>query len=914
MVVGSDSNLHKKIGSNLMRKSTLMKRMWQSNKPLSESSARLKGSYCDWHYRKSYQYRSTHSLNSNQSSPEHTRYPTKTQLHEKKSLSSSPNKYDHTDKINLDGHQIIKSEFRDFNKNVTNVNAQHRRLDNIAPESHYNGTPNFDTNMSNSSCTNDTKTTIPQNSSVLSKTSLNTNTWTTTTAETESEHYSTKSTCTTSTTIFSDNSDSAYINSNSNFTFDGSSSVGTTTYSSEKFLEENDNIVDNENANTYRIIENRTTLPQVVHSNVKSSKEESREELGTVNESSTQTQNMTNLNVISNIQLSQSTLNLIFNQVMQDVHKSPTTNINVTTVSANVPVKSNIQNDMSQSKVIKVQQIPSFYLKTKPSEPSILEKPQVLKYMVSNVGTGSSYSKPPEIPQVVVPRFSALPRTTSMEVNTSSGESSDKESDTISLVDSLEGTNSPRVDLNQNHNYDDKPIIGSLSPLLPDNSLKVNKVGVKPASVFFVPIETNVKTDDKTMADRLPIKVRERLSKRQSKREQKSREYEENLISPKSDSNYVSASDNGNKIQNNANKMSKIFPEVNTIKNKNKTKYLLHGIESIRKNKSENNCNIKPPESHKSKENIHKQVKRKSVFKPEHTYVTNKKPSFWKSKSHHKTTEKLSPLYTPKNEYVYNIVPKTIYHKTEFNNSNKQIEILEIVECVEKPKRCSFQDSSKHKKSKIPVLIQSKFPNITKNEKHEKPVYLDFNQIHDVEPKLDQLIANILIDALNKADLENPYEVKNRNLANTSLMLEKRPPILQPLQSRHQGNKYQQTFEAIPEEKPTATHSSLEDVSQFNGENNKTSIQNNAQIISNKKVLPHSAGKHLRNDSENSLHDDIPLPTSTSKRVNVNMRNDEKTYSLPKGWISFYTVHKNEGSSESTSDEGINISQKFKKL
>ncbi|KAJ3639675.1 hypothetical protein Zmor_003019 [Zophobas morio] len=86
-----------------------------------------------------------------------------------------------------------------------------------------------------------------------------------------------------------------------------------------------------------------------------------------------------------------------------------------------------------------------------------------------------------------------------------------------------------------------------------------------------------------------------------------------------------------------------------------------------------------------------------------------------------KTKEKLSPLYSSKNEYVYDYGPRR-NHKTEFNNTSKRIEILEIMECVDSSEKQPFSKS----RSRIPVLINHKLHKINQKPKPEKPIFFRF--------------------------------------------------------------------------------------------------------------------------------------------------------------------------------------------
>lgn len=205
-----------------------------------------------------------------------------------------------------------------------------------------------------------------------------------------------------------------------------------------------------------------------------------------VTDCATQTCLTKNIDVISNVQLSETTLSAIYNEVLQDASKT------------RVPPHN--------SKVIQVQQIPTFQLA------SSKEPKHIMKYVISNVDAGSSYYKLEKRPDVVT-RFSALPRTASMEVNTSEdntvhGSEEDDDDDGNSLVDSLEDPASPRSSKRR-----------SLSSMLPDNSHKSPK-----SYAFFVPIKGADNLDMKSVAEHLPKTVKDRINSRQLEREEKLRQ------------------------------------------------------------------------------------------------------------------------------------------------------------------------------------------------------------------------------------------------------------------------------------------------------------------------------------------------------------------------------------------------------
>ncbi|KAK9746137.1 hypothetical protein QE152_g6366 [Popillia japonica] len=664
-------------------------------------------------------------------------------------------------------------------------------------------------------------------------------------------------------TSYSDNSDSAYTNSHSNFTQTLNSNL---TYTSE----------------THRSVQEVRERPrdesQHNNNNNNGVVREERKDSQNLNESSTQTPNTANLNVISNIQLSESTLNVIFNHVLQDVNNKPANSLNMTSLTAILQDenKENKQENReeAESKIINVQPIqsaPSFYLNRKEDIVVSTEHGRVIKYMISNVGTGSPYSKPAEVPQVIVPRFSALPRTSSMEVNTSSLDSTDRDSDTASLVDSLEDGVSPdRPNQNVLENSED------LSAFLPDNSENTKKTKTpQKSAVFFIPIENKLPQDNKPVSYHLPARVKDKLSRRQMRREQKMQQAKSNITSPRSDSNYISASDNQISFTVNNNGE---YPEVKS---------------NIRRIKIDSKDNIKYTECERIRDRSNKPIKRRSITKYEK--ITSRNEPSWSSRNFHKIPEKLTPIYTSRNEYTCDTMPKEIYHKTEFGNSNKRIEILEIMECLDNDQHHSFPKAGR---SKIPILVHNKLPKIEKKT-FSKPVYLDFHEIPNYDPKMDQLIANILIDTLNKC--ENDSADSKRNILN--LTSEKRPDDVNLINL----GKYQQKFDVIPEE--LSRQSSLEDSSSKSEKTTTTSrlIETAADILT-KNVLKnnniHTRSNSNKNSSvENSKSEDY---TKTNPSF-ISGGKIEDVLTIPHGWITFYMLHKNQGSSDSSSDEGTKL-------
>lgn len=793
---GSDSNLSRKRDCGLMRKSTLLRRLWSNSKPLSDKSSRAQFEWSS--FGKLSTGRSTHSLSSAQSSPEH-KLQGRRQFNSEE-FRTSPK---HSNRPFIRNGDQSSSPIR-----KTAMASSYRETISVSCNSNYSYVTSIETNNSN-------------------RTSKSY-------SENDFENYTP--------------SDSAYTNSRSNFSSESNSRTTMSSDIQKAIVGFSD--VSNENANKLDANANKMN-----------------DELHSIKNTETQTVETTNVNVISNVQLSKSTLDVIYSHVMKDVQNNIPSVINV---SASLP-------ENPEPKMVNVQQVPSFYLKRKDENLANHNQNQILKYMISNVNAGSQYSKPAEIPQVVVPRYSALPITSSMEVNASSADSTDRESDTISLVDSLEDPSSPRVDSSILSRYDDKPVRGDISALLPDNSEYLRSKANK-KTAFFVPIETNAKPLSKPVSEHLPDKLKERLSKRQARREQKMQEAKAKQFSPTSDSNYVSSGENQMHfvVDHTTEYLSNGTPNSNerdVNSNRRRSKPLLPKIQTTRKIK------INPREN--------KSTKRKANYRDEQAENSSgTSRSYWTPKSKQRIPEKLSPLYTSKNEYFCNQTPGKVYHKTELNNSTKRIEILEIMECIEVTPERYVHHTAKNK-SRIPVLVHQRLPKMPKVNARigEKPAFLDFREIQIDDPKIDQLIANILIDTLQHTELD-----EERNKSN---VMEK------PAVTKHCNNRYQQRFEVIPEE---LQQTSID------------AVTNNNEELEQKSAADNDSSKNNNADSKNNegiakYHQD-----SCKGRAAVSMEKTDNSSDIPQGWITFYTLQKSDGSPESTSDEGINISKKYQNL
>lgn len=506
------------------------------------------------------------------------------------------------------------------------------------------------------------------------------------------------------------------------------------------------------------------------------------------------------------------------------------------------------------------------------------------------------YQKPQQVP-IVVPRFSAVPYSESMEVNTSSEEeASSCESDCLSMVDSLDDPNSPRL-MEHDHRmkrktskHDDKPVRGDIMLLLPENSNKACRLPKDKSETFFVPIKEDsieCEKDNIVVAEHMPEKIKDKLFKRQQKRElrkehfkrKKNRQMKRDLENQKL-AGIQRLRDEHEKECFEI--LSQIIDEVVEKVGKGESNKITSNSRSpVKKLALDNMPKLKTNDKKPPQKTDKKLVKDDKCGKDFESFVIDKqgniqlthfkklkekrgsKKDSWDIKAERLNYQKNSSLKKDSNAaYVQNNFeyqqpsynpnlsgPRRLYQKTEFEEGNKHVEILEIVECIDSSPEPQSDDnrnylrgSRKIKKSKIPVPVAEKSPSkVSKNENSLKssvsrsPVNVIIppcnillaaknyqNNIYNANSEMDQIIANILIDALNEDDNQSrknqtplsspkkPAHPTVKKLASTADITGRRASI--PQQNHEKIAiipKYKQKFDAIPEERSSLSIESL---------------------------------------------------------------------------------------------------------
>lgn len=569
--------------------------------------------------------------------------------------------------------------------------------------------------------------------------------------------------------------------------------------------------------------------------------------------------------------------------------------------------------------------------------------------MLSNIGSGSAYEKPLRRP-LVVPRFSAIPHSESMEVNTSTDdETQECQSDCMSLVDSLDDPNSPRFlyvneqkALKKLNKHDKKLVRGDIMTLLPENSSVVteHKSPREKSETFFVPIKENsmeVIKENIVVAEHMPEKIKEKLYQRQQKREMRKEYYkrkrlkqlkkelqrqkkvdgdnvddkdkeqtEKNspppeLVNKEKSENRKKTETSKTKGNTEPEKKNKII--TNEKKTSNKSERLLKKEETLKNIEAfiidkQGNFQTKKPSTKKAPDKKERALKTQNLndriedIKLDDAYLYRKN----ETNNTIEAVDNVKILKTkidPKNERLSG--PRRLYQKTEFQEGNKHVEILEIVECIESSPEPSDEsqeslssEGRRQSNSKIPVLQKkihrsnrgSRSP-IGKNIPMNITVAKNDRDHKSTNSKTDQLIANILIDAFNTDDLENsnvqliasprdkkpavsqnkPTQVVSRRI---SVPQQSTPSTITP--------KYRRKFDVIPEEKSSMSiESSNEDVSMnfHNTRRSSVPVEAKRNHIKNLESPKSSPKKKPLKTIDEIAKDNSPKKTASSKNQDV---------------------------------------------
>lgn len=509
--------------------------------------------------------------------------------------------------------------------------------------------------------------------------------------------------------------------------------------------------------------------------------------------------------------------------------------------------------------------------------------------------SGSSY--PMDGGEMIVHRFTEMPRTESMEAQPSSG--SLRDDDEITKMD----CNASDCD-NDDNDDDSVSLVDSLDDPI--------EKPIEKSKAFFVPIddngakeETKLNCDeienrlDLAVASAMPDKLRERLEKRQSeinhrkeieiKRKQKKiqkiiNEFENKEICNEKTST-SSSSDMANAQTAFVNRVEqKVAPKPIVIKKNNKFLRSEIGLLESYTVDAKGNLQFKEPQKAVKRKKptasmpVVKHVALKKVaparavkvLKPRDFNATKSitikrtiNPATKSQAIEKKTRNRNKGMVTTNRNDVQQMTlhhqspsdlitpdtdcgPRRMYQKTEIHDGEKRIEILEIVECLNSspdslPSRSSKEDKSSTKLSKIPIPVPpnriSRGKIIFSHNNHQRPLKVllhdasnqtgsknfatNFQHQINNNSKVDQIIADLLIEALNHSTdigiefVQTPQSFTPQTLHKVNgskrTNLTARRTNGGGKRSAHSGGKYQQVFDAIPEEKSSLSVDSSND-------------------------------------------------------------------------------------------------------
>lgn len=451
---------------------------------------------------------------------------------------------------------------------------------------------------------------------------------------------------------------------------------------------------------------------------------------------------------------------------------------------------------------------------------------------ITQVGTGSVYPIN-GCHFVAIPRLSAIPRTESMEVQGSGFEDNDDIRSDVSLVDSLDDPGSPKHNRSQSPIRIQSPVesLKDLSELTPalDDSAPPTKTSREKGESFFVPItdEYDIMDEQLVVAESMPEKLREKLQRRQMEldakkemefhkqfakinKENMNGKNKKNSIIVLSEPETISTAPpvvilqppivkkNGLKPKNTAAKPELGMLESYTIDSRGNMQFQNNGgrgtaaIKILPKSK---NTPVVASNSTATIKKIEKNTNNEVMKVKRSDKITNDKSS--KPKDSQSLT-----LYSNQSDLTPDVEggPRRMYQKTEIRDNGKQIEILEIVECMDsspdlqRSYRSRSGESTPGKKSMIPVPVS-----MSATTTNTSSIRILPNKPTGKRDKIDRVIADLLIGAINDPDssvvelIQSPKDSKKATTKSKHKQIAKR--------GSSTNIRYSQNFDVIPEER-----------------------------------------------------------------------------------------------------------------
>ncbi|XP_053615349.1 uncharacterized protein LOC128678082 isoform X2 [Plodia interpunctella] len=480
--------------------------------------------------------------------------------------------------------------------------------------------------------------------------------------------------------------------------------------------------------------------------------------------------------------------------------------------------------------------------------------------VISGVGAGNYFLDGDD--SAVVPRFSAMPHTDSMEVNTSSSDDADNiGSDCTSLVDSLDDPNSPRsVFLRKHNNNKRNELVRSaidVLDLLPENSY--NNYASQPkdkGEAFFIRIKDNnfdCEKENVIVADHMPEKIKQRLYRRQRKREMRMECARRSKVKQL---NKEMEKQSGKDVLRSREVERECIAVINALIDEVIVK-IVHDEHKCLRIKQKNSRMV----ASKSDENVSRRTWKKDL-----EYYNNKKSSKIKTSSSSSGTIHVDTKSKHPEKQIHGKLsllahpplspdtsgPRRIYQKSEIHDGNKCIEILEILEYVNSSHSQSSPDitnsdenqngNTSHRKSRIPIPVYER--KMQKNSSDSSKPYRASackrpSPPHRSDIKSSRTLTSLLLQAL--AAPERRASV----------------PVYEP-RSRSNSLRFKQMFDMIPEERSSlSVDSSNEDVA-HNRRSSAPSVADTIKLHYDDNNLPHNE----QNEISEALRSTVPRDRS----------------------------------------------------
>lgn len=451
-----------------------------------------------------------------------------------------------------------------------------------------------------------------------------------------------------------------------------------------------------------------------------------------------------------------------------------------------------------------------------------------------------------------------------MEVQGSGVEDNDDIRSDVSLVDSLDDPGSPKrikspspvPPITQLSPVESLKDLSQLTPTIDDSTAPTTKTPREKGQSFFVPIsdEYDIMDEQLGVSESMPEKLRERLQRRQLElEERKEMEFhkqfanlnKENLYGRNKKSSIIVLAEPDALTPAQTNTIQQPIMKKNGIKNKNSNpkaglgmleSYTIdsRGQMNFESNGSRGTAAIKILPKVKNGVANGATPAVKKLAKNENNEVIKVGRSEKQTDKNSKSSKDVQRMTFSSNQSELTPDmeggPRRMYQKTEIHDNGKQIEILEIVECMDSSPDLSRSYRSSNtrsgeqllpgKKSMIPIPVSISA---------KTPIRIKPNSTGGKREKIDRVIADLLIGAINDPDssvielIQSPKDSKKATKSKQKQITKRGAPP---------NVRYSQNFDVIPEESRSSMSSNDESKSQKSKKMQIIKAKNSERFVS----------------------------------------------------------------------------------